>query len=131
MLTALFGDNVGFTTDSIGLPGVQRSFTSFHTAADEAAVSRMYGGIHFPSANEDGLATERALGAYVLQTFSSLDIQPPTITILSPEPGAALKAAITITGTVVDQVTGVDTFQARIDGGNLIDVPFDGDTGAF
>jgi hypothetical protein len=44
-----------FTTGSDFLPGVYRSFSTCLAAADEAAVSRLYGGIHFRSANEDGL----------------------------------------------------------------------------
>jgi hypothetical protein len=52
--TSLFGD-VAFTDhtqDARGLP--PRSFTSFRAAATEAAVSRLYGGIHFRSAIERG-----------------------------------------------------------------------------
>jgi len=51
VLANFFGtDQVAFTTDSDYLPGVTRSFTSFSSAADEAARSRLYGGIHFRSA---------------------------------------------------------------------------------
>lgn len=64
VLTSFFGD-ISFTTFSVGLPGVVRSFDSFTQAADEAGISRVYGGIHFQSANEDGLASGRALGNYV------------------------------------------------------------------
>lgn len=64
VLTSFFGD-ISFTTNSIGLPGVIRSFDSFTEAADEAGISRIYGGIHFQSANADGLAAGRALGQYV------------------------------------------------------------------
>ena len=49
-------DDVAFTTVSDFLPGVTRSFPSFSAAADEAAISRMYGGIHFRFSNEDGLS---------------------------------------------------------------------------
>ena len=47
-LTSIFGDNFQFDDDTevaYGLP--IRSFTSFNAAADEAAISRMYGGIHY------------------------------------------------------------------------------------
>jgi hypothetical protein len=56
VLTELFGD-VAFTDrthDFRGLPS--RSFPSFTAAAEEAAVSRLYGGIHFRAAIERGLA---------------------------------------------------------------------------
>lgn len=44
---------------------------SFTEAADEAGISRIYGGIHFRSANADGLAAGRALGQYVCQNLVS------------------------------------------------------------
>lgn len=69
ILTNFFGDNVTFTTSTIGLPGVERSFSNFTTAADEAGMSRIYGGIHFYSADKDGLACGRALGDYVFKNF--------------------------------------------------------------
>jgi membrane-associated phospholipid phosphatase len=67
-LALFFGtDNIAFTTGSDFLPGVTRSFGSFSVAAGEAAISRLYGGIHFRSANEDGLAAGLAIGDW---TFS-------------------------------------------------------------
>jgi PAP2 superfamily len=39
-----------------------RSFRSFEAAAAEAAVSRLYGGIHFSFDNHDGLASGRCIG---------------------------------------------------------------------
>jgi hypothetical protein len=47
-----------------GLP--PRSFASFHHAADEAAQSRLYGGIHFPMGIENGKAQGDQVGALVL-----------------------------------------------------------------
>ncbi|MEP0923885.1 CARDB domain-containing protein [Leptolyngbya sp. ST-U4] len=64
ILTSLFGENTSFSTTSIGLPGVVRSFTSFKQAADEAGMSRIYGGIHVDSANVDGLKLGRSIGQY-------------------------------------------------------------------
>ena len=57
-------DNISFTTGSDFLPGVFRSFTSFSAAASEAADSRLYGGIHFRSANEDGLLSGVSIGEW-------------------------------------------------------------------
>lgn len=52
VLADFFGtDNISFSTTSDGAPGVVRSFTKFSVAADEAGISRLYGGIHWPSAN--------------------------------------------------------------------------------
>jgi PAP2 superfamily len=39
-----------------------RSFSSFEAAAAEAAVSRLYGGIHFAFDSDDGLATGQCIG---------------------------------------------------------------------
>jgi hypothetical protein len=55
---------VPFTTTSDALPGVVRHFRGFLEAANEAALSRMYGGIHFRSANEDGLKAGLAIGGW-------------------------------------------------------------------
>ncbi|MFZ1748567.1 MAG: vanadium-dependent haloperoxidase [Saprospiraceae bacterium] len=67
ILTRLFGDNFSFDDDTeveFGLP--VRSFNSFTQAADEAAISRMYGGIHFMPAITNGLAQGRSVGQLVL-----------------------------------------------------------------
>ena len=66
VLTDLFGENFAFedTTDrSDGL--APRGFPSFWAAANEAGISRMYGGIHFRSAIERGLAQGRCIAGYV------------------------------------------------------------------
>ncbi len=61
----LFGD-VSFTDhthDAIGLP--PRSFDNWHDLADETAISRLYGGIHYRAAIDRGVDQGLALGAYV------------------------------------------------------------------
>ncbi len=66
-LTALFGEAVAFddTTEvEYGLP--VRSFTSFVEASQEAAISRLYGGIHYRMAVEHGVEQGRAVGRFVL-----------------------------------------------------------------
>jgi hypothetical protein len=67
VLTKLFGDRFAYTdsTESeFGLP--PRSFTSFKQAAEEAAISRFYGGIHYMPAIENGLLEGRAIGSLVI-----------------------------------------------------------------
>ena len=56
VLTAFFGDNYAFE-DRTGSPDGRnpRNFKSFHEAAEEAGISRLYGGIHFRAAIVDGL----------------------------------------------------------------------------
>ena len=49
----------------INLP--PRRFRSFKNAADEASISRFYGGIHFREALDNGLEQGRKIGAYILQ----------------------------------------------------------------
>ena len=58
-------DQVPFTVGSESLPGVTRSYDSLSAAAEEIGMSRIYGGIHFLSADLDGLASGRAIGSYV------------------------------------------------------------------
>ncbi|MGI8782226.1 MAG: vanadium-dependent haloperoxidase [Acidobacteriota bacterium] len=61
--------DIAFTTGSDFLPGVFRSFTSFSAAAGEAADSRLYGGIHCRSANEDGLQAGLGIGDWTFRNF--------------------------------------------------------------
>jgi hypothetical protein len=65
VLTARFGavPFVDHTHDARGLP--PRSFISFDAAAAEAAISRLYGGIHFRAAIERGLVQGRHIGERV------------------------------------------------------------------
>lgn len=68
VLTSLLGDNVAFT-DSTEFKyghGV-RSFKSFRAAAAEASISRLYGGIHYRSALENGQLQGEKIGQWVLQ----------------------------------------------------------------
>jgi hypothetical protein len=49
-------------------PSLQsRTFASFNDAAAEAAVSRLYGGIHYAFDNEDGFAAGKAIGQAILK----------------------------------------------------------------
>jgi membrane-associated phospholipid phosphatase len=73
ILANFFGENVGFTATSSDLPSVSRSYNNFAAAADEAGISRIYGGIHFLAADVDGLAAGRALGNYVFDNFLAID----------------------------------------------------------
>lgn len=66
VLTGMYGA-YAFTDSSevpYGLP--VRSFDSFYEASDEAALSRLYGGIHFTWGNEAGKIVGRKVGHKVL-----------------------------------------------------------------
>ena len=65
ILTKLFGENFYFEDDTemaYGLP--MRSFKSFYEASSEAAISRMYGGIHYRAAIENGLDQGKKVGHF-------------------------------------------------------------------
>jgi len=67
VLRRFFGDDdIAFTTTS-GAPfaGLTRSYNSFSEAARENGESRIYAGVHFRSAVEDGMSQGRKIGAYV------------------------------------------------------------------
>ena len=55
---------------------ITRSFTSISQAARESADSRMYAGIHFRSACEDGLVLGRKIGERAVAIY----LQPEAIT---------------------------------------------------
>ena len=66
-LTKYFGDNFTFVDSTeleFGLPS--REFTSFKQAAEEAAISRFYGGIHYMPAIENGFKEGMALGKFIV-----------------------------------------------------------------
>lgn len=67
VLTQLFGPNFAFTDHTHSARGLKpRRFASFNQAAEEAAISRLYGGIHFRAAIADGLTQGRCIGRKVL-----------------------------------------------------------------
>ncbi|MGV6831826.1 MAG: vanadium-dependent haloperoxidase [bacterium] len=73
VLTEIFGDDFSFDDDTeqpYGLP--IRSFPSFIDAAKEAAISRLYGGIHYMAAVENGVDQGFNVGNLVV---SSLDMK--------------------------------------------------------
>lgn len=65
VLTAIFGETAftDHTHDARGF--APRSFDSFAAFAEEAAISRLYGGIHYRSAIERGLEQGHCVGAMV------------------------------------------------------------------
>ncbi len=70
VLTYMLGDNFAFTDTSelfFGLP--ERHFNSFYEAANEAAISRLYGGIHFRDACEQGVLQGKKVGQHVLNSL--------------------------------------------------------------
>jgi PAP2 superfamily len=68
VLGAVLGnDKIRFETTSDALPGVTRRFAGFWAAAEEAGMSRIYGGIHWQFDNSDGLAGGKKVAEHVLE----------------------------------------------------------------
>ena len=68
VLTHYLGENIAFT-DTVELPyGLEaRKFESFRQAANEAAMSRLYGGIHFMDAIIKGQEQGSQLGTWIIK----------------------------------------------------------------
>ncbi|MCX2740056.1 vanadium-dependent haloperoxidase [Pontibacter anaerobius] len=72
VLTDLYGPSFQYedsTEVAYGLP--VRSFNSFEEAAEEAAISRLYGGIHFMPAIINGAEEGRQVGKYVVTNLKT------------------------------------------------------------
>jgi hypothetical protein len=70
LLPATFNSQVTFSIQSDGAPGIGfRTYTSLQAAATEAANSRLFAGLHFPSANWDGQNLGKLVGSYVFDNF--------------------------------------------------------------
>lgn len=70
-LTSIYGDNFAFddtSEEEYGLP--VRSFTSFYDASAEAAISRLYGGIHYMPAIDNGVAQGKNVGKYIIRELT-------------------------------------------------------------
>ena len=67
-LTSIYGDNFAYTDDvelEYGLP--IRKFNSFYHASEEAAVSRLYGGIHYRPAIDYGVDQGQKVGDLIVE----------------------------------------------------------------
>jgi membrane-associated phospholipid phosphatase len=70
VISSFFGkDEMAFTVGSDSRPGVYRGFTSLAACADEIGISRIFGGIHFSSANRDGKTVGSRIGRFVVDNF--------------------------------------------------------------
>lgn len=71
VLEHLFGQGVAFhDTTELEYLGLERNFSSIHGAADEAGISRLYGGIHFKAAIEEGKKQGHAVGEMYTRSIS-------------------------------------------------------------
>ncbi len=68
VLTSLYGDHFTFTDRGDPTENLTpRHYSSFEAAAQEAGISRIYGGIHFMSDNVYGLQVGGEVGQYVVE----------------------------------------------------------------
>jgi hypothetical protein len=65
VLIDLFGDRVRYSLTSLTLPGVTRHYRGFSRAAEENGLSRLYAGIHFRHAIDEGRRQGRSIGKAV------------------------------------------------------------------
>lgn len=74
VLTDLFGDNYAFTDHTHDALGFEpRTFESFYSFADEAAISRLYGGIHYRAAIILGVENGKCIGDVVSDIIFTTD----------------------------------------------------------
>jgi hypothetical protein len=94
VLTDEFGANVAFhddTEESFGIP--PRDFPSFEAAAAEARISRLYGGIHFRRAIEEGGEQGRRVGENVLLRMRTRADGAPSVAAAGARSSGAPAAA--------------------------------------
>jgi Leucine-rich repeat (LRR) protein/membrane-associated phospholipid phosphatase len=130
VMTAWFGARP-FTFSSASLPGVTRRFGNFQQAAEEAAASRVYGGIHYPFDNTDGLAIGRSVGAWTMRVFQRLaDDRGPIVMMMDRSMTAANSDPHAVVGCALDNLLPVAAVMVRLDGGAPFSVAVD-DRGLF
>jgi hypothetical protein len=66
VLADSFGDKTHFSAESDLMPGVVRSFKSFSSALQEVKDARIFAGIHFRAATDDGQTIGASVAEYVL-----------------------------------------------------------------
>jgi hypothetical protein len=77
VLTYLLGERLDYRDNAEELFDITpRSFHSFREAAEEAAISRLYGGIHYRDAIVNGQVQGRALGGYILGKLRAAGVRP-------------------------------------------------------
>lgn len=77
VLTYFLGDNFSFRDDTeviFDLP--TRDFKSFRQASEEAAISRLYGGIHYRDAIENGQEQGKAVGNFIVEKLRKAGVKP-------------------------------------------------------
>jgi membrane-associated phospholipid phosphatase len=77
VITAFLGASAFSDSTSVSLGHAVRQFPSFLAASEEAGMSRIFGGIHFPSGNEAGQVLGRCIGARVAEVLGASTAATP------------------------------------------------------
>ncbi|RDC65129.1 vanadium-dependent haloperoxidase [Adhaeribacter pallidiroseus] len=71
-LTSLYGDKFAYSDSTeVAFGLAPRQFTSFNQAAEEAAISRLYGGIHYMPAITNGQTEGQQVGDFVISKIKT------------------------------------------------------------
>ena len=76
VLADAFGEKTHFTVESDTLPGITRSFRSFSAALREVKNARIFAGIHFRFACDDGTTTGMSTAPHSARPFRMPEIPP-------------------------------------------------------
>ena len=77
LLTYLLGDNFAYTDNTeIPFGSSQRDFISFRQAAEEASMSRFYGGIHYMQSIQNGNAQGKNVAFGIIEKMKKAGIKP-------------------------------------------------------
>lgn len=75
ILTYFLGDKISYIDDSeVYFDLKPRKFSSFRQAATEASISRLFGGIHFRDAIENGQIQGKTLGNFIIEKLKKAQI---------------------------------------------------------
>jgi hypothetical protein len=105
-----------FSTTSVSLPNVTRSYGSFQEAAAEAGRSRIYGGIHYDFSNQAGQALGADVANWVVDAFrTDVDLRGPQLA-LEQRGGLVLRQAPRLSGFALDNISGVASLSVTLAG---------------
>lgn len=129
VLTDFFAETTAFsiTSKSLANGAVPRSFDNFWDAAFEAGESRVFGGIHYRFSSEAGYELGSAVGNLVLSAFDAAsDAIAPRI-LLTQERDFVSDTIPVLTGSVLDNVSGVTALSYSLDGAAFVALAFAAD----
>jgi PAP2 superfamily/Secretion system C-terminal sorting domain len=72
IMNHLFGDNYAFNDSTYAATLGVRAFTDFESCAEETAVSRLYGGIHYDFGNQNGSYLGQTIGENIINLFQQV-----------------------------------------------------------